>query len=116
MHQINRTVIVVKAKEPFLKWTQRLPDPLEGLTLDRLHNDCHAYLFPLWDTHEEREALLAEVYDFLFVQELYGWHRDDREFPRNRTFAMFLEWFDVEFHSIVVDLLDEDILVEEDWY
>ena len=31
MYQINRTVIVVKAKEPFLEWTERLPDPLEGL-------------------------------------------------------------------------------------
>ena len=82
--------------------------------MERLHDDCHTYLFPHWDTHEEREELLAEVYDFLFDQELFGWHRDERAFPRNRTLAMFHEWFDVEFHSVVVDLVDGDI-VREEW-
>ena len=53
--------MVVKAKEPFLDWTRSLPDPLEDL----------------------------EVFDFLSEQELFGWHRDERAFPRNWTLAMF---------------------------
>ncbi len=114
MSHINRSVVVVKARQPFLDWTQSLPDPLENLTLERLHDDCHAYLFPHWDAHEEREELLAEVYDFLFDQELFGWHRDARAFPRNRTLMGFREWFDVEFHSVVVDLVEGDIVKEEE--
>jgi len=115
MYQINRTVIVVQAKEPFLKWTQDLPDPLEGLTLEQLHNDCHAYLFPLWDTYDQLEDLLVDVYDIIFERELFSWHRDEREFPENRTFAMFCEWFDVKHHSVVIDLLDEEIVSEDDY-
>lgn len=113
MNHINRSVVVVKPKQPFLDWTQSLPDPLENLTLEQLHNDCHAYLFPHWDTPEDREELLAEVVDFLFDLELFGWHRDEREFPPNRTLAMFHEWFDVEFHSVVVDLVEGEIVEEE---
>ena len=115
MYQINRTVIVVKAKEPFLEWTERLPDPLEGLTLAQHNNDSNAYLFPVWDTYDELENLLVEVYDVIFGRELYSWHRNEREFPKNRTFAMFRDWFEVEHHSVVIDLLDEDIFAEEDY-
>ncbi len=87
MGQLNRSVAVLKAKRPFLDWTKSLPDPLEGHTLEQLHDDCHAYLFPEWQTHAEREELLAEAYEFLFEQELWGWHRDDRAFPKNRGAA-----------------------------
>ena len=114
MNNINRSVAVIKAKQPFVQWAKSLPDPLENLTLQQLHRDSHAYLFPHWDTPEEREELLADVYGFLFHQELFGWHRDERAFPRKRTLKMFHEWFDVEFHSVVVDLVDGDV-VEEDY-
>ncbi len=114
MGMINRSVVVIKAKLPFLEWTQGLPDPLEGLTLERLHDDSHAYLFPEWDTHAEREELLADVYNHLFEHELFGWHRDERAFPKRRTLAMFREWFDVEFHSVVVDLVDGEIWDDDD--
>jgi hypothetical protein len=29
--------------------------------------------------------------------------------PENKTYKMFQEWFDVEFHSMVFDLLQSDI-------
>ncbi len=107
MGQVNRSVVVIKAKGAFLEWTNSLPDPLVGHTLTPLHDDCHVYLFPEWDTHAQRE-------EFLFEQELWSWHRDERMFPRNRTLAMFREWFDVEFHSVVMDLVEGPILEEED--
>ena len=34
-----------------------------GVTLDQLNDDSHAYLFPEWDTYDELEDLLVEVYD-----------------------------------------------------
>ena len=114
MGPINRSVVVIKPKRPFLEWTQKLPDPLEGLTLERLYDDSHAYLFPEWDTHAQREELLGEAYDYLFEWELFGWHRDERAFPKKRTLAMFREWFEVEFHSVVVDLVDGKIKRDED--
>jgi len=69
-------VIVVKAKEPYLKWALELPDPPESLTLGQLHRDCHAYLIPMWDTYDQLEDLLVEAYDIIFKRELFGWHRD----------------------------------------
>lgn len=69
----------------------------------------------MWDMYDQFEELLAEVYDIIFKRELYSWHRDETAFPENRTFAMFREWFDVEYHTIVIDLLDEEIVAEDDY-
>jgi len=34
---------------------------------------------------------------------------DDGTWPDKITYEMFLEWFDVEFHSMVFDSLKDDI-------
>lgn len=39
---------------------------------------------------------------------------DDDTWPEKITYKMFLEWFDVEFHSMVFDSLEDDI--EKDPY
>jgi hypothetical protein len=34
---------------------------------------------------------------------------DDDTWPENITYKMFLEWFDVGFHSMVFDSIQDDI-------
>ncbi len=45
------------------------------------------------------------------------WYRDPRSWPRERSNSPFDEWFDLELHTLVVDLVDEPLLKEgdEDW-
>jgi hypothetical protein len=113
MRAINRCVASVKAKQPFLEWAKRLPDPMAGMTLAALNDDSHAYLLPEYEMVDDQVQLLAEFYDEIFVQELTGWHTDERAFPEKRTLAMFQEWFDVEFHSMVLDLIDDEAIEHE---
>jgi hypothetical protein len=40
----------------------------------------------------------------IFEEELNGWHRREREWPARRTYETFLAWFEVEVHSMVIDL------------
>ena len=35
---------------------------------------------------------------------LEGWLRDESMWPRNRTFQMFEEWFEIQMCSLVQDL------------
>ena len=49
----------------------------------------------------------------LFEQELFEWSKDESEWPINRDLEMFLEWFDIEFYSTVIDSVDEGIEIEE---
>jgi hypothetical protein len=115
MMAINRCVAIVKAKQPFLDWAKGLPDPPTEITLATFHVDSHAYLLPEFEMVDDQVAILAEFYDEIFEQELTGWCTDDKTFPTKRTLPMFEEWFDVEFHSTVLDMIDDEE-IEHDPY
>jgi hypothetical protein len=112
MDFINRCILIVKAKEPFLQWVRMLPDPEPSITLSQLNDDSNAYLLPEYERGEDREALLAECYDDIFYSELMGWWTDESAHPALRSLKMFKEWFSVEFHSSVVDLGDTELETE----
>jgi hypothetical protein len=113
MDMINRCVIVVKAKQPFLNWVHGLPDDGKKLTLDVIRHDSHVYLLPEFEMDDEQIELLREFYEAIFEQELAGWWTNPQAYPAPRTFEMFLEWFEVEFHSMVFDLLDDEAIEHE---
>lgn len=114
MGLINRGIIVVKPKQPFLDWLRGLPEPALGVTLNNLRTDCNTYLLPEWDTDEDLQELLAQCCGDIFVVELEGWHTDESAFPKRRSWTVFREWFDVEAHSMVVNLVKGAILDDED--
>ncbi len=109
MLEINRSLVVVKPKEPFLKWAQSLEEPDSEWTLEEFAEDASAYLIPeLWEPGDERE-MLKLIYEALFVEQLRDWYTDEASWPQERSLEMFLEWFEVEFHSLVFDLVGEPI-------
>jgi hypothetical protein len=109
MNSINRCVVIVKAKEPFLRWVKGLPDPSESVTLESLREDTSAYLLPEYADDRERDEILREFYEMIFDEELFGWWTDEQAHPSERTLQMFHEWFEIEFHSMVVDVLEDEI-------
>ncbi len=40
----------------------------------------------------------------MFREQLNGWSRDDSQWPEIRDLQMFLDWFEVEWGSMVFDL------------
>ena len=113
MSEINRSLLILKPKQPFLDWTRTLDDEDQDLSLEEIHHDSTAYLIPeLWDDSDQQE-LLESYYDVLFEEQLAGWWTDETAWPPKRNLKMFLDWFEVEFHSLVFDLCDEPIRVIE---
>ena len=53
--------------------------------------------------------MLRTVYAEIFERELNAWHTDEGDWPPNRTFAMFRNWFEVEMHSAVEDLCGHEL-------
>jgi len=108
---LNRAVLIVRPKQPFLDWAARLddsdvvPDP-EG--------EQTVYLIPEFDDDREAAAVLEEVYAEIFERELHGWHTDESAWPQNRTLKMFREWFAIELHSVVEDVVEDELLDDED--
>jgi hypothetical protein len=108
---LNRAALILRPKQPFLDWARELDD--SGLVPDR-DGEQTVYLIPSFDSEDEAWDILRHLYAELFESELWGWHTDPTDWPTNRTFAMFCEWFKVEFHSIIEDLCDDEIVNDEE--
>ena len=104
---INRSLVVVKVRQPFIDWLSGLPDPEPAdTTVANVNEDSHVYLLPEWDTPDEAQELLRQCFDIIFENELAGWWTVEDDWPTKRTFKLFQAWFEVEFHSCLIDLVE----------
>ena len=111
---INRSAITVRAKQPFFDWLRSLPDRAKpDLTLDEVNEEPKVYLLPEYDLQDEREELLEGCCDIVFENQLYEWWTDEDQWPAPRHLGLFLEWFEVEFHSRIFDLTDAPLFDDE---
>jgi len=111
MEYIDRCLIILRPKEPFLTWLKGLPEPVD-YSLEDLRSDAKAVLIPDFDAEDELDDFLATHALELFESELEDWWTDKKVWPENRDEKMFQEWFDIEFHSTVGDLVEEDFADE----
>lgn len=116
----NRTLYVVRATEEMLTWVNSLKDTEgEQLSLEEVNEDSSAYLLDSGDELEEMAPndLLATAvednWEEWFLMELRSWTQDEKEWPQEISLEMFEEWFDVSYHSMIVDMSEEDYLIEE---
>ena len=105
---LNRCAVTVRAREPFRQWLASLPDP-EDARLAELNSEITAYLLPDYDEDHQRQLLLSRYFDLIFEDQLAAWWTDRRDWPAHRTLAMFEAWFAVEFHSVVIDLVADQL-------
>lgn len=68
---LNRSVVIVRVKEPFLQWVKSLPGPAD-VSIDIINHDNTAYLLPELDYGFEEEELLQRHYDLIFEEQLNG--------------------------------------------
>jgi hypothetical protein len=108
---VNRGLVIAVAKEPFRKWLQSLPDPCD-VSLEKINEDLSAYLIPEFEDDGERDKALAKFFDRIFEDQLADWWTREEDWPQNRDLRTFREWFDLRFHSVVEDLVDDELLDE----
>ena len=108
-YMLNRCAVIVHPKKPYLDWAASLDDA----GIDPLDGERKVYLLPEYNDDVEAMALLSHTYDLIFQAELENWHLIVEDWPANRTFAMFREWFEVEMHSMVSDLSMEPLVDDE---
>jgi len=107
---LNRGALIVRPRKPYLDWAAGLDD--SGM-VPNPDDEQTVYLIPSYDSDDEALALLQTNFEAFFDAELFGWHTDESAWPKNRTFAMFKEWFKFELHSIVEDMCDFSLYDED---
>ena len=107
---LNRAVLIVRPKQPFLDWATQLDD--SGI-VPNADDEQTAYLVPEFEDDDEARRVLEDVFAEVFERELFGWHTDESAWPKNRNLLMFQKWFEIELHSIVEDLCGYEIADDE---
>lgn len=111
---INRTVVMLAPKQPFLDWLNNVDPDDEALNLEDLREDNEVFLIPQFNDNSDSEKWVEKRWNFLFEHMLMGWIDDEAMWPQDRTLEMFREWFDIEIHTMAWDLSDDPLFVE-DW-
>lgn len=109
---LNRCLLTIKAKEPFLNWVNSLPDS-DKVTIEELNEDTAVYLVPEYEDDDQRDRILKKVYKDIFEEQLESWWIDEKYYPAKRDLKTFKQWFHVEFHSMITDLVGTDFIDEE---
>ncbi len=107
---LNRTALILRPKRPFQDWLKSFENNDDAPELERDHS---VYLVPAIDYYDELDAILKDVFSVLFESELENWNADESTWPDRRTLRMFNDWFNVELHTMIVDICDFE-LVDDD--
>lgn len=113
MHTINRSVLIIKPRIPFLDWVNATGALDAPLTIDELMPEQSVYLIP--EVNEGGvEPYVRRYCKIIFENELGAWGVPDL-WPKKLTFELFEEWFHVEWGSEVFDLGKEKITKQSGW-
>lgn len=107
---INRSALIVRPRAPFIEWVKKLdkenpPPSAEG--------EQTVYLIPEFDKVSEIPGIIADLHQEIFEKELFSWWTDEADWPAKRDMETFLAWFKVEIHSIVDDLVGDELVDDE---
>jgi hypothetical protein len=107
-------LIIVKPKQRFLDWIHSWDS--DRRKLEDIRIDPTAYLISQeYDVLNEQREILESVHSAIFEEELFAWYTGEELWPAQRDLKTVLEWFDVEFHSLIFDLVT-DIPLEQTEY
>jgi len=106
---VNRMVVLIRPKEPYLAWARALDD--NGPSIDEMPPAELTSTF-LIEEHDHSEQALMKYWQQFFEEMLTSWSTASEEWPSPRTDSMFREWFDIEIQDLVFDLASGPLLRE----
>lgn len=108
---INRAAVIVRLKEPFINWINKV-DPYDSrskLTLEEANEDRTVYLID--DAEAEHVDEWVELnFKQLFECELEDWYEDPSLWPKDIDRELFDAWCGLECHTVIVDTVGDAIV------
>ena len=101
MREVNRSALIMQAKQPFLAWLVSVDPSDSRLTLHDVNREPPIYLIAECESDEEFYDWLKRNLQRLFEEQLGGWWTIQSAWPKNRTFEIFQQWFECRLHSVV---------------
>jgi len=113
---INRGVIILMPKQPFLDWIMRVDPIPSNLTLEEIRREQDGFLVSQEsiETTEDAQSWVYRRWKIFFDLQLNDWYTEELLWPQKRSLKMFKEWFDIRYHPMLWDMTQEAIQ-HEDW-
>ena len=112
MRRVKRAAIIAKPKQPYVDWVNSLDEDGFQMSDDFTPEHTIYLVEDVTDVELDIEVIMAPHFAAIFEEELGDWHGDQDDWPVNRDWAMFQSWFDVEIHSMIVDLVRSRLKTE----
>jgi hypothetical protein len=109
-----RTALIITRKQPYIDWANSFREDEAPEFTIALARKPDIYLGPHSDYQQTLEAVVDQIWEEVFEEELFGWSIDEGQWPANRTREMFDEWFGAALAESIIDLAPDDPLTEED--
>jgi len=107
---IDRAIVLVIPKEPYYDWDKEVFPDTEGISELKEFN---SYLIEESISADNPKKSLKKYWEYIFENELFNICTDEEAWPKNRTWNLFNEWFELKFSTVVTDLLNYPISKEE---
>jgi hypothetical protein len=101
---VNRAAITVRPKQPYVDWANALDHDGPRMSPERLRERSVYLIEDLSEYLVDEESVIKRYFKEIFAHELRAWHRIEDDWPKKRGFVTFMDWFEVEVHSMVLDI------------
>ena len=113
MKFINRSIIVITPKQPYIDWLNSLELSANKYTVELYKNDGGVYLVEDIENNKDFEATIMNNYEKFFERELKGVEPNEDKWPSKRNLELFHEWFDIHYHTVIADIANINLEYEE---
>jgi hypothetical protein len=83
------------------------------LTLENLCRDPAVFLLPTCERETDLEKYLKKFCKKIFEEQLDGWYRVEKLWPRDGSITVFREWFEYRLYTMPIDLTNQALDWEE---
>ncbi|GGK74719.1 hypothetical protein [Amphritea balenae] len=112
MKLINRSAFAIFPRQPFADWANQQQDELnQPMSLAEHRAEGNVYLTAEFQSEDDVQQQLAAHYQHIFENELAAWDEFADHWPKERSLALFQEWFEVVPQVMALDLLQTPLLL-----
>jgi hypothetical protein len=104
MFQVDRVAAVVRPTEKMMNFLKKQAGYRETSGVGP-QKDCTILLIPQFEGPGQATAYIKGMAQAIFEGELASWDIDSSLWPKDRSYATFSQWFSVEYHSLIYDLV-----------
>ena len=104
MRRVKRAAVCIRPKQPYIDWANGLEEDGVKIGSEFMPEETVYLIDDIPEGSIDPEAMLEPYYAVIFEEELGAWHRVEADWPKRCDFETFQAWFEIEVHSMVLDL------------